>query len=58
MSGTTLTREFSLVADAFDLGLADLRWLTLNAARSAFLPYDQRRTLINEVVKPGFAALG
>lgn len=58
MSCTTLTREFSLVADAFGLGLADLRWMTLNAARSAFLPYDQRRALINDVVKPGFAALG
>lgn len=57
MSGTTLTREFALVSGAFGYGLADLRWLTLNAARSAFLPYDQRRALINDVVKPGFAAL-
>lgn len=57
MSGTTLTREFSAVADAFGFGLVELRWLTLNAARSAFYPYDLRRRLIDEVIKPGFAAL-
>jgi adenosine deaminase len=25
--------------------------------KSAFLPFDQRLTLINDVIKPGFAAL-
>ena len=39
-------------------GLADLRWFTINAMKSAFLPFDERLAIINEVVKPGYAALG
>jgi len=58
MSGTTLTREFGLLADAFGYTLTDLRRFTLNAARSAFHPYDQRQRLIADVIEPGFAALG
>ncbi len=57
MSATTLTRELSLLAEAFDYDLADVERFTLNAARSAFHPYDQRRALINDVILPGFAAL-
>jgi hypothetical protein len=34
-----------------------VRRLTLNAARSAFLPYDQRQTMIDEVILPAFAAV-
>jgi adenosine deaminase len=57
MSGTSMSREFSLLADAFDYDLADLRWFTVNAMKSAFLPFDERLTLINQVIKPGYAAL-
>ena len=58
MSRTTLSREFGLLADAFGYDLTDLRRFTLNAARSAFYPYPQRRELIREVILPGFAAHG
>lgn len=58
MSGTSTSRELALVADAFDLGLADLRWFTINAMKSAFYPFDLRLALINDVIKPGYAALG
>jgi adenosine deaminase len=58
MSGTSTSRELALVADAFDLGLADVRWFTINAMKSAFYPFDQRLALINDVIKPGYAALG
>ncbi len=58
MSGTSMTREMSLLVDAFGYGLPDLQWFTVNAMKSAFLPFDQRLALINEVVKPGYAALG
>ncbi|MGI8768220.1 MAG: adenosine deaminase, partial [Propionibacteriaceae bacterium] len=58
MSNTTLSREFSLLAEAFDYDLADVRWFTLNAMKSAFLPFDQRLELIDSVIKPGYAALG
>jgi adenosine deaminase len=58
MSGTSATRELTLVADAFDLALSDVRWLTVNAMKSAFHPFDERLALINDVIKPGYAALG
>ncbi|MGW0229747.1 adenosine deaminase [Actinopolymorpha singaporensis] len=58
MSGTSLSREFAGLADAFGYELADLQWFTLNAMKSAFLPFDQRLALINNVIKPGYAALG
>ena len=49
MSGTTLSREFALVADQFDLGLEDCRRLSLNAARSAFAPWDLKRRLVEQI---------
>ena len=57
MSGTSMTREMSLLVDAFGYGLPDLQWFTVNAMKSAFLAFHQRLALINEVVKPGYAAL-
>ncbi len=58
MSRTTLSRELGLLADAFGYDLTDLRRFTLNAARSAFLPYRQRQALIRDVILPGFATQG
>ncbi|MGO1974068.1 MAG: adenosine deaminase [Propionibacteriaceae bacterium] len=58
MSRTTLSREFHLLCQAFDYSIDDVRWFTVNAAKSAFYPFDQRLALINEVIKPGFVALG
>lgn len=58
MSATTLSREFALLSEAFGYDLADLRWFTINAAKSAFWPFDKRLDLIEKVIKPGFAALG
>jgi len=57
MSGTTLSRELAALVDAFGYDWTDLQWLTVNAMKSAFLPFDERLALINGVVKPGFAAL-
>lgn len=56
MSRTTLSREFALLSEAFGYGLEDLRRFSLNAAKSAFLPWDRRLELIDQV-KDGFAAL-
>ncbi|TDC46695.1 adenosine deaminase [Jiangella ureilytica] len=58
MSATSMSREFALLADAFGYDLADFEWFTVNALKSAFIPFDQRLALINDVVKPGYAALG
>jgi adenosine deaminase len=57
MSGTSMSREMMLLADAFGYGWADLQWFTINAMKSAFIPFDERLALINDVIKPGFAAL-
>ncbi|MGH3454711.1 MAG: adenosine deaminase, partial [Nocardioidaceae bacterium] len=58
MSGTSMSREMSLLAEAFDYELADLQWFTVNAMKSAFLPFDERLALINDIIKPRYAALG
>ncbi len=55
MSDTTLTHELEVAAETFDLSLDDFEKLTINAMKSAFLPYDQRCRLIYTVIKPGFA---
>ena len=57
MSGVSVSSELSALVDAFGYGWDDLRWLTINAMKSAFLPFDQRLRLIDEVIKPGYAAL-
>jgi adenosine deaminase len=57
MSRTSLTREMSLLCDAFGYDLADVRWFTINAMKSSFLPFDQRLAIIDEVIKPGYEAL-
>jgi adenosine deaminase len=57
MSGTTLSREMELLAGAFGYDLEDMRWFTINAMKSAFLPFDERLHLIERVIKPGYAAL-
>jgi adenosine deaminase len=57
MSGTTMTGEFEKLARAFDYGLSDFQWFTVNAMKSAFIPFDERLALINDVIKPGYAAL-
>jgi adenosine deaminase len=56
MSGVTLSSEFAALADAFGYGLSDVQWLTINAMKSAFAPFDERLALINTVIKPGFAS--
>jgi adenosine deaminase len=55
MSGVTLSSEFHSLVEAFGYGWADVEWLTINAMKSAFAPFDERLKLINTVIKPGFA---
>ena len=57
MSGITLTDEFATLSSAFNFGLDEMQWLTLNAIKSAFAPFDERLRLINGVIKPGYALL-
>ncbi|MGW1206145.1 adenosine deaminase [Streptomyces cyaneofuscatus] len=57
MSGTSMSREFELLTEAFGYTLDDMQWFTVNAMKSAFIPFDERLAMINEVVKPGYAEL-
>jgi adenosine deaminase len=56
-SGTSLSEEFARLCEAFGYGWDDVQWFTVNAMKSAFLPFDERLALINGVIKPGFAQL-
>ncbi|MEI2766781.1 MAG: adenosine deaminase [Dermatophilaceae bacterium] len=58
MSDTSMSREAHRLASDAAWTLADLRWVTINAMKSAFLPFDERLAAIDEVIKPGYAALG
>jgi adenosine deaminase len=57
MSNISLSDEFANMVATFGWDLADMEWLTLNAIKSAFLPFDGRLRIINEQVKPGYARL-
>ena len=58
MSGTSMSREMQLLVDEADWTAEDLRWVTINAMKSAFLPFDERLALIEGVIKPGYDAAG
>ena len=55
MSNITLTDEYMKAAEIFDLRLDELEKLTLNAMKSAFLPYRDRIEIIYDIIKPGYA---
>jgi adenosine deaminase len=57
MSGVSMSSEMRAVSDAFGYGLGELEWFTINAMKSAFLSFDHRLQLINNVIKPGYAKL-
>ncbi|MFF9520543.1 adenosine deaminase [Streptomyces achromogenes] len=56
VSGTTMTREMSLLVEQAGWTVEDLRTVTVNALKSAFVPFDQRTALIEDVILPGYAA--
>lgn len=57
MSAVSLSSEFADLVEAFGYGWDDIEWFTLNAMKSSFWPFDQRLRIINEQIKPGYAAL-
>jgi adenosine deaminase len=57
MSGTSMSREMQLLVDELGWTVDDLRWVTVNAMKSAFIGFDERLALIDEVIKPRYAAL-
>ncbi|MFC7495096.1 MULTISPECIES: adenosine deaminase [unclassified Nocardioides] len=57
MSKTSMTHEMWSLVEAFGYGLRDLEWFTVNAMKSSFLPFDERFALIQDHIKPAYAAL-
>ncbi|MCR3746258.1 adenosine deaminase [Lentzea californiensis] len=57
MSDCSLSSEFAALAETFGYGWADLQWFTINAMKSAFIGFDERLAIINQLVKPGYASL-
>ena len=50
ISNTTLTDEYLLAVETFNLTKQDLRTIIINGFKSAFIPHNERRELINLVV--------
>ncbi len=57
MSNVSMTSEMATLADAFGYDWARLRWLTVNAMKSSFLPFRERLQIIEGIIKPGYAPL-
>jgi adenosine deaminase len=57
VSGTTMSAEFRHLVEAFGYGPEVFEEFTLAAMESAFLPLPERRRLIEDVIRPGYAAL-
>ena len=57
MSDTTMSKEFEAAANAYGLSIDDFEKITINAMKSAFLPYDRRIDFIYSTIKPGYARI-
>ncbi|GAB1816629.1 adenosine deaminase [Mycobacterium sp. MUNTM1] len=57
MSDTFMSREMHRLVEAFGYGWSDLERFTINAMKSAFIPFDERLAIIDEVIKPRYAVL-
>lgn len=57
MSDTTMSQEMHRLVEAFGYGWADLQRFTINAMKSAFIHFDERLTIIDEVIKPRYSVL-
>jgi adenosine deaminase len=57
MSDTTMSQEMYRLVEAFGYGWSDLERFTVNAMKSAFIHFDERLAIIDEVIKPRYAVL-
>ena len=45
------------MVDEFGFNWSDIQWLTINAMKSAFIPFDERLEIINKIIKPAYGPL-
>lgn len=57
ISDTSMSQEMHRLVETFGYGWSDLERFTINAMKSAFIPFDERLEIIDEVIKPRFAVL-
>jgi adenosine deaminase len=57
MSATSMSREMNELVKACDWNFLDLQRVTINALKSAFIPFEERLQIIDEIVKPAYAAI-
>ncbi|MFI6045210.1 adenosine deaminase [Nocardia sp. NPDC051321] len=57
MSDTSMSQEMLKLADTFGYGWSDLERFTINAMKSAFIPFPERLRIIDNIIKPGYAVL-
>ncbi|MDF0531853.1 adenosine deaminase [Tsukamurella sp. 8F] len=57
MGDTSMSKEMLGLVETFGFGWADLQRFTINAMKSAFIHFDERLEIIDDVIKPGFAVL-
>jgi len=54
MSQTSMSFEMEEAVKAFNWNFAELQRVTINAMKSAFIPYPERLEIIEKVIKPGY----
>ena len=57
MSATSMTREMHEMVKSCDWNFQDLQRVTINALKSAFIPFEERLAIIEEVIKPKYAEI-
>jgi adenosine deaminase len=57
MSATSMTREMTEMVNQCDWTFQDLQRVTINALKSAFIPFEERLAIIESVIKPTFAKI-
>ena len=57
MSAVSPASELAAVTTAFDLSWAEVERLVTNAIEAGFAPYEERRRIVDDVVRPAYAAL-
>ena len=57
MSNTTVSNEMQHLVASAGWTLGDLQLATVNSLKSAFIPFDERKAIIENIINPGYAAL-
>ena len=57
MSGTSLSKELAIASEYYDLDIADIEKLTINAAKSAFCHHEKKLSLIYDTIKRRYAQI-